>query len=241
MIFEQRTQFFTFLFKNTFCNKKSVFSFSFIRDVKPVSILQINLLTEHHAFPVKEESDECLMKQIDAGNDKAFDLLYERYFDKLYGFVLRRVGHAQIAEDLLGDIFMKAFAHRKTFVWKTSFSAWIYRIAINRITDHYRTKKSLEELDPEREDHQPAIASNAASSLDHDLLGKQLETVLEQLPKRERLVLTMKFYNELSHEEIADILHLQTNHVGVLVHRAIKKCQKLTSEKLTGILYEHLS
>ena len=51
----------------------------------------------------------------------------------------------------------------------------------------------------------------------------------------------MKFYNELSHEEIGEILHLQANHVGVIVHRALKKCQNVASEPLTGMLYEHLS
>ena len=91
------------------------------------------------------------------------------------------------------------------------------------------------------ESNTPIDVPPIPKDFDEQLLGERLETILEQLPERERLVITMKFYNELSHEEIGEILHLQANHVGVIVHRALKKCQNVASEPLTGMLYEHLS
>ena len=201
------------------------------------SVIKTDFLTKSTSVALSEHTDEDLAKQMNTGDDRAFEELYERYFQKLYAFVLRRVGHAPTAEDLLSDIFLKVFAHRKTFIWKTSFSAWIYRIATNRITDYYRTKKTAEPFNPEQDDHQPISHASAPHEIDNTLSGQALERVLEQLPARDRLIVTLKFYNEYSHEEIAQTLNLKVNHVGVLIHRALKKCQTLLPETLKKIPY----
>jgi len=179
----------------------------------------------------QETSDEELAKRMHDGDDAAFEQLYGRYFDKIYAFVLRRVGHAATAEDLVSDIFMKAFAHRRTFVWKTSFSAWIYRIATNRITDHYRTKKPTEELVEERHD-QPANIPGAPQEADRKMIGIELEAVLEKLGERERMAVTMKFYGECDNAEIAQALNCTPNNAGVILHRALKKCEQHAGERL---------
>lgn len=169
-------------------------------------------------------SDEELARRMNGGDDQAFEQLYERYFDKVYAFVLRRVGDRPVAEDVTSDVFMKAFAHRRAFVWKTSFSAWIYRIATNRITDHYRSKKPTEELDEEHHDR-PDGQESAPQEMDRQLLGKKLEQVLETLNERERIAVTMKYYGEYDNQEIAEALGCTANNAGVILHRALKKCQ----------------
>lgn len=179
-------------------------------------------------FRAAEESgsktDEDLVRAMQSGDDRAFEMLYERYFDKMYAFVVRRVGHHQTAEDLVSDVFMKAFTHRQAFVWRTSFSAWIYRIATNRITDYHRTKKPADEFDETTHD-QPSTVPHAPDEVDRAILHKRLETVLEKLPERERVAVTMKFYGECDNGEIAKALKVTPNNVGVIVHRALKKCQ----------------
>jgi RNA polymerase sigma-70 factor (ECF subfamily) len=183
---------------------------------------------------VEQVSDEELARRMNTGDGRAFEVLYERYFKKIYAFVVRRVGHAQIAEDLVSDVFLKAFAHRFSFTWRTSFSAWIYRIATNRVTDHYRTKRPTDELD---EQHQEAPGP---LSLPHDadlsILGRELENVVEKLNERERLAVTMKFYAECTNEEIAKALKITANHAGVILHRALKKCEQFASERLKALL-----
>ena len=171
------------------------------------------------------KADEDLVRAMQGGDDRAFEMLYERYFDKMYAFVVRRVGHHQTAEDLVSDVFMKAFTHRQSFVWRTSFSAWIYRIATNRVTDYHRTKKPAEELDETKHD-QPSTVPHAPDEVDREILHKKLETVLEKLPERERIAVTMKFYGECDNGEIAKVLNVTANNVGVIVHRALKKCTK---------------
>lgn len=169
------------------------------------------------------KADEDLVRAMQRGDDQAFELLYERYFQKIYAFVVRRVGHRQTAEDLVSDVFMKAFAHRQSFVWKTSFSAWIYRIATNRITDHHRTKKPAEEFDEAKHD-QPSTLPRPQDEIDREILRKKLEAVLETLNERERMAVTMKYYGECDNAEIAAALKVTPNNVGVILHRALKKC-----------------
>ena len=176
------------------------------------------------AAETEAKADEDLVRAMRGGDDRAFEMLYERYFDKMYAFVVRRVGHHQTAEDLASDVFMRAFTHRQSFVWRTSFSAWIYRIATNRVTDYHRTKKPSEELDEAKHD-QPSTVPHAPDEVDRGILHRKLETVLEKLPERERIAVTMKFYGECDNGEIAQPLKVTPNNVGVIVHRALKKCQ----------------
>lgn len=184
------------------------------------------LLQEH-----TEETDEMLVIRMQKGDDRAFSMLYERYFQKIYSFVLRRVSHAQIAEDLVSDIFLKAFTHRQRFVWKVSFSAWLYRIATNRVTDHYRAAKPIEELEEERHDR-PDGRPGTEQFAEWNGLGKQLEALLHKLSERERLAITLKYYSECSNEEIAEALSVTANNAGVILHRALAKCEQLADDRL---------
>jgi len=182
-----------------------------------------------------EETDKDLVNRMNGGEDAAFDELYSRYFDKIYAFVIRRVSHHHIAEDIVSKVFLKAFANRKGFVWKVSFNAWIYRIATNTITDHYRTKKADVELNVEIHD-QPMSGEIASRQVDIGILGKELEGVLEKLKERDRMAISLKFYSELSNPEIAEALKCKPEHVAVIVHRALKKCQSLTGKELQKML-----
>lgn len=173
-----------------------------------------------------EKTDEELARAMHDGDEHAFEELYERYFGKIYAFVVRRVGHAATAEDLVSDVFLKAFAHRRSFVWNTSFSAWIYRIATNRITDYYRTRKSYDEFD-ESEHDRPSTVPKPQDEIDNAILGRRLEGVLEQLTPRERTAVAMKYYGECDNGEIAAALKVTANNVGVILHRALKKCERL--------------
>jgi len=183
----------------------------------------------------EEESDEMLVNRMNGGDDSAFEKLYSRYFDKIYAFTVRRVTHHQVAEDIVSKVFLKAFANRKGFVWKVSFSAWIYRIATNTITDHYRTKKQDVEFDSQHHD-QPISGTDAPGTVDIKILGRELEAILEKLKERDQLAISLKFFSELSNPEIAKILKCKPDHVAVIVHRALKKCQSNVSERLQKML-----
>lgn len=185
----------------------------------------VNLLGGGIRILDKEETEEEIAKQMSDGDDRAFEILYERYFDQIFRFTIKRVGTHEIAEDLVSSIFMKVFASRARFS-KGSFKAWLYRIANNTIIDHYRTRKPTTVLDPEKH---TAVdqAQTAPEALDQQSLRRLIDQVISKLDTRSQLVLQLKFFSELSNEEIALTLKVSTNHVGVLVYRALQKCSKL--------------
>ncbi|MDP3985722.1 MAG: sigma-70 family RNA polymerase sigma factor [bacterium] len=165
-----------------------------------------------------------------AGDEGAFAELYERYFDKIYGFIYKRVGHREVAEDLTSTVFERAFVKRESFGARGNyFGGWLYTIATNAITDHWRTKKPQESLEVAE-----TIASSgkSPSEITEGLLtANEMQNVLEQLPERERLCVTLKFYEGYENGEIAALLGITPNHAGVLIHRAVKRCGQVMSKQ----------
>ncbi len=186
-------------------------------------MFQVNLLDQVREVP-QEETDEDLVKKLQKGDDQAFEVLYERYFGPIFSFTMKRVGHYQTAEDLVSKVFMKAFGARKRLKINTTFKAWVYTIACNAITDHYRTHKREEQV----ENHEAKIVvegGEAPKILDIEITRRMLEQTLQRLDARGRQVLTMKFFGQMSNKEIAVALGVSASHVGVMVFRALKQCK----------------
>lgn len=222
------------MFRVTFaCNDFLAPSFKIVRVILHWLLRLVDFLANGQFTKTEELSDKDLVSRMQKGDDHAFELLYHRYFDQLYGYIIRRVGHAQIAEDIFADLFMKAFASRQRFVWKTSFSAWIYRIAMNAITDHHRTKKKSEPIETAE---YATMNSVIPEGLDNEILNRELEKLLELLKERERLVISLKFYSQMNNSEIAEVLGCSVNNVGVILFRALKQCKKKSPEILQKMM-----
>jgi RNA polymerase sigma-70 factor (ECF subfamily) len=155
-------------------------------------------------------------------DDQAFSELYELYLDPIYGFVLKRVGHVQTAEDLTSDIFHKVFLHLESFnPTKASFRTWIYQIATNRMIDYWRTEgkrktQAIEDLQI------PNAQDNPARAMMEEEEKRRIQSLLTILPEKQQQAVSLKYFSELSYEEIAGVMKISPNNVGVLLHRALK-------------------
>lgn len=210
------------------CNFFQTFSFPFIRAHYVVMKFAVDLLGGGIRIENKERSEEELSNQMKNGDDYAFEILYERYFDKIYTFIIRRVGQREIAEDLVSNIFLKAFVFRTRFVWKTSFKSWLYQIANNTLIDHYRSHKSTVQFNPEIHT-EPTILSSAITAIEIEGLRKTLDGILAKLDSRTQKIIQLKFFGELDNQEIGKIMQISANHVGVILHRGLEKCKKILS------------
>ena len=190
----------------------------------------VNLLGGGVRIEEKEFSEEELCKRMKNGDDHAFEILYERYFEKIYAFIFRRVGAREIAEDIVSNIFLKAFASKTRFVWRTSFKSWLYQIASNTLIDHYRSHKSTVSFDPEIHT-EPSAQPSINQEIDIASLREVLNSVLSKLDSRTQTVIQLKFFGEYDHQEIANMMNISANHVGVLLYRGMKKCHKLIVAK----------
>ena len=182
-----------------------------------------------------ELSDEQIARR--ARTDKEeFAILIERYGAKLSRY-LERLGLSvrEDREDVLQNVFIKAYRNLNSFDLDLSFSSWIYRIAHNEAMSFFRAKKARPAvtLDENGEallfDIRDESADTAAAS-DARLSRALLAEALAALPDNYRDVLTLRYFEERSYSDISDILQLPVGTVSTLIHRA----KRSLAEALAG-------
>ncbi len=178
---------------------------------------------------MQEEHIKDTFKKAQDGNEEAFGLIYDHFAGKIYKFIFFRVGHQQVAEDILADTFIKGWQKISQVNSPTALSAWLYQIAKNNIIDYYRVKKDsvdLSEVEHFLED-ETDIIDDANLTIDQ----KKVLELLEELPDDQKQVIKYKFFEELENEEIAYILGKTEGAIRVIQHRAISKLKELSDKK----------
>ena len=164
----------------------------------------------------RDEAKERLLVQAAQKDPDRFAELYESHFERVYAFIARRVRDRAIAEDLTADVFHKALANLPRFDWRgIPFSAWLYRIAANVVTDQW--KKGAREVveDPPEGSTQPNY-----DEFEH---RAQLFRLVERLPADQRQVIVSRFAEEKSIRDIAQELGRSEGAVKQLQFRALEK------------------
>ena len=160
-------------------------------------------------------SDEQLMIAYRDGDAGAFDTLYRRHKGGVYRYMLRQCRDAGVADELFQDVWMNLIRARENYTVQAKFTTYIYKLAHNRLIDHYRKhgQAQMVSLDIERGDEAelPVIAEPIASPrdeperhLDIKQQAAQLLALLGALPELQREAFVMQYEGGLSVEEIAD-------------------------------------
>jgi len=155
-----------------------------------------------------------------------FGCLIERYEAKLTRY-LRRImpGLGDDVDDVLQEIFVKAYVHANGFDTNLSFSSWIYRIAHNEAVSWLRRKKARPEpVELGDDDFQTFQESmqESSDSIERELAQDEVRRVLGVLPEKYRTVLVLRYLEGKSYGEVSDILAVPGGTVATLVHRAKK-------------------
>ena len=150
-----------------------------------------------------------------------WEAAYKEYLPRVYNFFRYRVGDLSFAEDLTADVFEKAWRGRARFRSDLgAFSTWLFTIARNAATDHFRRNGRDVPLEAVRE-LQDSI-SLEETTLRKDDFAK-LTILLSQLPERERELIALKYGAELTNREIAHLTRLSESNVGTILHRVVEK------------------
>lgn len=161
-------------------------------------------------------------------NVAAFEELYNHYLPKIYGFLLNRTGQKELAEDLTSEVFAKALANLAKYDDRGApFAAWLFKIARNTLIDFSRKKKEI--LTDAIESYEPAPnhpGTGAISNLEGDERRALIRKAMKRLPEKYQTVLSLKFFEELTNDEIAEIVGCQKNAVAVRVHRSLRLMRK---------------
>lgn len=148
----------------------------------------------------KSMSDEALMRAYSKGQVAAFECLYRRHRNRLFAFLRRQCGNPAVAEDLAHDTWMAVINQAGGYRSSARFTSWIFRIAHNRLVDHWRKHgNSVQPLLQE--------VSDALSTADNSTQGLELAELLKNLqilPSEQIETLLLKIEG-FSHAEIADI------------------------------------
>jgi len=177
----------------------------------------------HYSLGNKQITEKELVSRAKS-DPEAFGVLYDVYMKQIYGFILKRVSNVEVAEDITSLTFEKAFRKLNTFKWQdVSFSAWLYRIAVNNVTDHYRRRGRRQQTDidsvPEIKDGRESVDVTVSKKI----FFERVQAVLPALDDDDQNVLSLKLFAEKSNEEISEVTGLKKSHVAVRIHRALKK------------------
>lgn len=192
----------------------------------------------------EQMTDEELVKS-SLEHEDAFYSLIKRYESVLLRYIHRMTSvNRQEAEDLLQDIFIKLYRNLNGFDTGLKFSSWVYRIAHNEIISQYRKKKPTQysvELDA-GDDESGSLVNFLSSTLnvESEYIDREkaalVRTALEKLAPKYRDVLVLRYFEDLSYNEISDILRKPSGSVATLINRAKDKFKKIAGQfKLESI------
>ena len=154
-----------------------------------------------------------------------FSELYNEYFAKVFAYVYGRVQDKEVSLDIVSDVFEKAFVKVRSLRSRDAFGSWLFTIARNEVSSHWRkekpAQKAAREAAIENELHrQPKSPEDV---LVHKERLAFLSTLVGGLPKREQEIIALKFDAELTNREIASVLSTSEVNVRVTIFRALRK------------------
>jgi RNA polymerase sigma-70 factor (ECF subfamily) len=166
---------------------------------------------------LRKEADERLLIEAAQKDPARFAELYENNFERVYAYVVRRVGDRAETEDLTSEVFHHALANLQRFEWRgIPFAAWLYRIAANLISD--RWQRSGREVADEA---QMELAQVSPAEIEEVERKATLFRLVDALPAEQRRVVVLRFVEEKSIKEVAREIRKTEGAVKQLQFRAI--------------------
>lgn len=194
-------------------------------------------MNEHLSLRAREDYD--LVQQAISGNQRAYSVLMDRYRDSIYYMLLKMVYNRDDAEDLTIEAFGKAFSNLDKYTPEFAFSTWLYRVALNNSIDFIRKKKlKTLSLDDDEDRKTQNISQNIKTSLPDpeekfikDQRANILRDIIEKLNPKYRTLVELRYFDELSYEEIATKLNMPLGTVKATLFRARDLLYEVLKEK----------
>jgi len=171
------------------------------------------------------QNEESLVRRAQQRDQEAFAQLYEENFDKIYRYIVLKIGNKTEAEDMTQQVFLNALKSISSFKWKgIPFSAWLFRIARNQVVDYLRKKAKRATA--------PLDESLASSDSTPELIAEQkidteqLLAATTRLTPAQREVISLRFTSELPIAQVAKIMGKNEGAVKALQHSAIVALRK---------------
>jgi len=181
-------------------------------------------------------SDKKLVEDFLNGDQAAFDVIVERYFRAVFNFVYKITPETSAAEDITQEAFLKTWKNIRKYDTSRSFKTWIFTIAKNTAFDHLKKKKELS-FSTFADDEGNSFLENVKSEdpLPDEIIMKEdmpqkLEKAIDALPPKYKVVMNLRYKEDMSFPEIAEVLGESQNTVKSRHRRAIESLKKAISD-----------
>jgi len=168
-----------------------------------------------------DDPDIYLITSFQAGDERAFDILYERHHRSVLNVAYRLLGDRDSAEDVAQDVFVKLYQSPKTYRLTARFTTWLYRVTYNACIDQMRKRKRSNSV--ALEDSSERVVDPAAlpeTQAESNELAREVMSALAILPENQRIAVVLQMYEGLSYQQIADVMRTSVSAIESLLFRA---------------------
>ncbi len=166
-----------------------------------------------------------------AHHQTGFADLVAAYSERLYWQIRKMVLSHDDANDILQDVFVKAWTNLENFRGDAKLTTWLYRIAINESITFLNKKRSQNNISIDEDDSFLINVLESDDYFDGDEAALQLQKAILTLPEKQRLVFQMKYFDEMKYDEMSEILGTSVGALKASYHHAVKKIEKFLGEE----------
>jgi RNA polymerase sigma-70 factor (ECF subfamily) len=174
------------------------------------------------------QQEEELVRRAQKRDPEAFNQLYEEHFDRIYRYLVLKIGDRTEAEDLTQQVFLKALESIASYSWRgVPFSAWLFRIAHNQVVDYFRkmSKRKAIPLDEAR----TVAEADTALIVEQNIKVEQLALACKRLTEAQQEVVSLRFAGGLSIAEVAKVMGKSQGAIKALQHSAVVALRQVLS------------
>jgi RNA polymerase sigma-70 factor (ECF subfamily) len=168
-----------------------------------------------------------MLHRLKQGDENAFEVIFRKYYAKIYHFVLNTLYDKTLAEDITQNVFLSVWEHREDIIPEKNFSTYLYTIAKNQV--FRETEKRI--LSSRYEDYILQTRLNeedfsTEETIDADMLEETILQLIDQLPEARKRIFLLHFKEQLSNREIAEKLSISVENVEMQVRRSLIHIRK---------------
>ncbi len=168
-------------------------------------------------------TDERLIAACQQGDREAFRLLFDAYKDRVYSIALYCLhGNETAAEDVTQEVFVRLFTRIQQFRSRSEFATWLYRLVVNCCQDEYRRRRRCVSLQEVETSGSNLPAASWTDDYDRFELQDSIRQALEDLHPEIRAAVVLKYFDELSYDDMAHVLDCSKGTVASRLHRGLK-------------------
>jgi RNA polymerase sigma factor (sigma-70 family) len=183
--------------------------------------------------PADQATEKERIARARAGNGEAWGELYRQYAPAIFRFCRRAMPTREDAEDATMDIFIKVRQKLSQYDSSRSFSAWLYTVAANHCWDLLRRRKGRQDLETGEIENMPLEHPDPGQleQLIERRTSQEVRRALDQLPARARMALVLRYYADMSYDDVAATLGVRRAFVGVVLLRARHQLREVLGER----------